>query len=330
MATATAPVELYRDPAVFARERETIFARTWQFFGLEADLVRVGDYLAEVLCGYPLVVVRDEAGALRGYHNVCRHRAGPLVDRQKGRCDREFVCQYHDWRYGLDGRLLEATAFGPDPSFDPAQHGLFPIRVETWRNLVFVNLDPAAKPLAEELAPLEARFSNALQRPARLRDRHPVACNWKVYVENYLDGFHLEGSQPSAAHAATHRHDVSIDGEVALHHDIDPGHAAENLWAWIWPNLGVTVYRGILLLEHMRPEGPDRTLIDHVFLHAAEDSGVDAAVEASERMTEDNAAICERVQQNLDAGVFREGVLSPTREGAVAWFQRRVAQGLAR
>jgi choline monooxygenase len=330
MPSMTAPVELYQDPAIFAREREAIFARTWQFFGLEADLVRVGDYLAEVLAGYPLVVVRDENRVLRGYHNVCRHRAGPLVDKAKGRCDRAFVCQLHDWRYGFDGHLEEATGFGPDEAFDPRDFGLFPIRVETWRNLIFVNLDAGAGPLIEQFRPLDERFADRTQRTARLRDSHPIACNWKVYVETYLDGFHLEGSHPhTGINAAPHRHDVHIVGEIALHGDVDPHHAAENLWAWIWPNLGVTIYRGVLLLEQMRPQGADRTQIDHIFLHAPEDSGVDAAILASERLAEENAQLCERVQQNLDAGVFRRGVLSPAHEGAVAWFQHRVAQALA-
>jgi choline monooxygenase len=329
MPIITAPSDLYRDPAVFARERETIFARTWQFFGLEADLVRAGDYLAETIAGYPLVVIRDADGALKGYHNVCRHRAGPLVDKAKGRCDRAFVCQFHDWRYGFDGRLDAATGYGPDEAFDAAQYSLFPIRVETWRNLVFVNLDLAAAPLIELLRPLDQRFAERSHRSARVRDRHLVACNWKVYVENYLDGFHLAGSASSAAAAAApHRHEVQITGEVALHEGVDPAHSPDNFWAWIWPNLGISVYRGVLLLEQMRPEGPDRLMVDHIFLHAPEDSGVDAAILASERLAEEQAGICERVQQNLDAGVFTHGVLSPTHEGAIAWFQNRVLQAI--
>src|SRR5215469_1353743 len=117
----TAPIEVYRDPDIFARERRHIFAKTWQPLGLEADLARPGDYLADVLAGFPVVVVRDEKGALQGYHNVCRHRAGPLVAGEKGRCDHEFVCQFHDWRYSFDGRLKNATDFGPADGLDPRE-----------------------------------------------------------------------------------------------------------------------------------------------------------------------------------------------------------------
>jgi len=321
--TITAPLELYRDPVAFEQERQRIFSRTWQFMGLEADLVRRGDYLAEVMAGYPLVVVRDRERQLRGYHNLCPHRAGPLVGEAKGRCDGEFVCRIHRWRYGFDGVLLEATGFGPAEGFDPQAFGLTPIRVDTWRGLVFVNLDVDAAPLSELIRPLEERFDPADDRTARVRHRHPVACNWKVYVEHFLDGFHLEIEDEE------HPPEVVVDGEIALHADVTRLNAADGLWAWIWPNLGVTIYRGVLLLEHMRPVSADAMQIDHIFLHNPDDP-VDAAIHASEQVTEDRAWDCERVQQNLDAGVYRTGVLSPTREGAVAWFQDHVQRALER
>jgi choline monooxygenase len=326
---ATAPVELYRDPAIFERERTAIFAQTWQFIGLAADLPRAGDYIAEVVAGYPLLVVRDEAGQLRGYHNVCRHRAGPLVGEAKGHCDHDLVCRFHSWRYGFDGGLIEATGFGPAEDFDQANFSLFTIRVETWRGFVFVNLDLAAAPLADLLRPLDDRLGTQPRRPARVRDRHPIACNWKVFVENYLDGYHQEGVHPTLApRAGAQRLDVRMVGEIALYEAPSRGGATESLWAWVWPNLGLSVYRGVLLLEHLRPVGPDQTLMDHVFLHQPEDPGVEAAILNSERITEEDSWVSERVQQNLDAGVFRHGVLSPTHEDAVAWFQRRVAQAL--
>jgi choline monooxygenase len=325
----TAPIELYRDPAIFERERETIFAKTWQFLGLESDLARPGDYLAEVVAGFPVLAIRDEQGSLRGFHNVCRHRAGPLVGEARGRCDRALVCRFHAWRYGFDGRLLEAVGFGPAEGFNPADYSLFPIRVETWRGFVFINIDLAAAPLIETMRPLDDHLGAQPRRAARQRHRHPIACNWKVFVENYLDGYHQEGVHPTASgDASAHRHEVRMTGEVATYQTDGHGHQEESLWAWVWPNLGLTVHRGVLKLEHLRPEGPDRTVIDHLFLHEPEDPGGDAAILMAEDITEKDAWISERVQQNLDAGVFRRGVLSPTHETAVAWFQARVAKPL--
>jgi len=328
--TTTAPIALYRDPEVFERERAAIFAKTWQFMGLEADLVRAGDYLAETLAGFPIVVVRDDAGALRGYHNVCRHRAGPLVGDAKGRCDREFVCRFHDWRYGFDGTLREPTGFGPAEGLDARDYSLFSVRVERWRGFVFVNLDGSASPLSEQLQALDQRLGHQPRRPAKLRDHHPVACNWKVFVENYLDGYHKEAVHPALAGApAARRHEVRMEGKTALYEPRGAVGPAASLWAWIWPNTGLSVYRGVLMLEHMRPVGPDRTQIEHVFLHEPEDPRVEAAILNAERITEEDAWLSERVQANLDAGIYRQGVLSPSHEAAVAWFQAEVARALA-
>lgn len=326
----TAPVRMYQDPAVFARERERIFARTWQYFGLEADLRRAGDYLCESVAGYPIVVVRDEQGGLKGFHNVCRHRAGPLVAEGKGRCDRQFVCRYHDWTYAFDGRLKEATGFGPADGFAAEDFTLFKVLVEIWHGFIFVNLDAQAAPLIETLRPLDERLGRQAKRSAKLFDSHPIACNWKLYVENYLDGYHREGvHQELASEAGSKRHEVRITGKVALYEVPNRATSAEGLWAWVWPNFGLHVYHGVLLLEHMRPDGPDRIVIDHIFLHEPEDPSVDSAIHDSQRITDEDAWICERVQRNMDAGIFRHGVLSPTNEGAVAWFQDHVAQAVA-
>jgi choline monooxygenase len=136
-----------------------------------------------------------------------------------------------------------------------------------------------------------------------------------------------------AIHLDADRHEVRMEGQVALHEaPTRPGapspNAYEGLWAWVWPNLGFSLYRDVLLIEHMRPSGPGRTQLDHIYLHQPEDPGIDAATLTSERITHEDAAICARVQENLNAGVYGGGPLSPTHEGAVAWFQNAVASAL--
>ena len=195
----TLPVPFYRDPAVFAEERRRIFARTWQFLGLEADLTETGDFISRELAGYPILALRDEAGAIRAFHNVCRHRAGPLVDAPKGRCEGALVCRYHGWRYALDGRLRSAADFGATDGFDPRDFGLHPLKVETWRGLVFVNADADAEPLSALTAPIDALLGERVFPSEPYRESHPIACNWKVYVENYLEGYHIEQVHPTLA-----------------------------------------------------------------------------------------------------------------------------------
>ena len=325
--TPTADSALYRDPAVYARERTAVFARSWLYLGLAADLTQAGDFIAETLAGYPVVAVRDEAGGLRAFHNVCRHRAGPLVGEAAGRCEGEFVCRYHGWRYALDGRLKSATGFGAAEGFDPRQFGLFDVRVETWRGLVFVNLDAGAAPLMQTLAPLEALIAGRTVPKSVLRRGHDLACDWKVYVENYLEGYHVGMVHPGLAEELdTSAYAVRMDGAVAIHEAPSSSGATEGLWAWVWPNLALNLYRGVLIIEHMRPLGPGRMRIDYSYLHEGGDPQLAAAVATSERNTAEDRWICERVQENLDAGVYRAGALSPRHENAVAWFQARVAE----
>ena len=330
MLTPTAPVALYCDPAVFARERGAVFRPAWQFLGLEADLAAPGDFIAESLAGYPVVVVRGEDGALHGHHNVCRHRAGPLVGEDRGSCGGELTCRYHGWRYALDGRLRSATGFGAAEGFDPRDFGLHPVRVETWRGFVFVNLDLQAAPLIETLAPLDRLFGNRAVPTAVLRRRHPIACNWKVYVENYLEGHHIDAVHPAlAAEVEAGDYAVRMDGQIAIHEVPATSGAAEGLWAWVWPNLAFNLYRGVVMVEHMRPVGHDGVELDYIYLHQAGDPGMEAALATTERLTAEDRWICERVQQNLNAGVYQTGVLSPRHENALAWFQARLTEQIA-
>ena len=149
-------VDLYSGDDALRTDRAQILLRTWQFIGHETMVPNPGDYLAEEIASAPVVLVRTTEGGLAAFHNVCRHRAGALVADGVGNCGEAFTCRYHGWRYALDGRLRNAIDFGNAPGFDPRQYGLYPVRVETWRGLVFVNLDLAAAPLADALGPLSA------------------------------------------------------------------------------------------------------------------------------------------------------------------------------
>ena len=332
----TAPIEVYGDPDVYARERERIFARSWQFLGLKADLPRAGDYLADVLAGYPVVVVRDEKGKLRGYHNVCRHRAGPLAEDGEGRCEGQLVCRYHGWRYALDGRLANARDFGPAEGFDPRAFALYGIACETWRGFVFVNLDATAAPLAETLAPLDARVRRAGVALETFRfwrrETHEIRCNWKTYVENYLEGYHVPLVHPGLnANVDAAKYTVDVEAP-AIFHWAPPRNGApmSGLWAWQWPCLGVNVYQDGLMMERMWPLDHERTVLDYLycFPEGLSPADKDRPVASSTVITEEDARITEAVQRNLNAGVYSTGRLSPRHETGIAWFQAEVLRAL--
>lgn len=308
-----------------------MFGKAWLFLGHEAEAAAPGDWIAGDIAGHRLLAVRGKDGDLRAFHNVCRHRAGPLVSGSRGHCDGELVCGYHGWRYALDGRLRAATGFGVANSFDPRDHGLFAVRLEIWRGLVFVVLDPDAAPLSAFVAPLERLLAaRGLDiSPPLIRRSHHLACDWKVYAENYLEGYHIAAVHPVLAEELGPGWDyrTSIEGDLVVQqvvgiHDGPQG----GVWGWLWPNLGINVYRDSAMIERITPVGPGRVRLDYLFLG---DDGPEALTEilaASDRLTAEDAAICEAVQTNLSAGTYDRGVLSPAHETAVAWFQSRLAE----
>lgn len=326
----TLPARLYHCPDAWRRERSAVYQRAWLFLGHEGEVPAEGDWLASAIAGMRLLMVRGRDGALRVFHNVCRHRAGPLVQGERGRCEGELVCAYHGWRYALDGRLRAATGFGTADGFDPREHGLFEVRCATWRGLVFFNLDGEAAPLEDHVAPLERLLAERglnLPEPA-LRRTHELACDWKVYVENYLEGYHIGAVHPVLAEelgAAEYR--VWVEGELVVQEaaGVNDGPQA-GVWGWLWPNLGINVYRDGAMLERMTPLGAGRTRLDYLFLADGGEAALGDAVEASDRLTAEDARICEAVQANLSAGAYDRGVLSPRHESGVAWFQSRIAE----
>ncbi len=329
---ATMAASAYVDPRRHEAERAAVFAGEWVALGDAARLARPGEYLATVVAGYPIVVVNDD-GALRGFHNVCRHRSGPLVWDGQGSC-RSFVCRYHGWTYDLDGSLLSARDFGADV---PAEEcSLRPVSVAAWRGLLFACVDPAAPPLLEWLGPI-VEHSRAFPMEDFLptsRSTHDLAANWKVYAENYQEGYHIPlvhlglNRQVDAS-----RYQVEIIQEACLHSaPTRDGSATSGAWWWRFPGLALNLYENGMCLESFWPTGPDTTRVEYTFFFApgTADAEVERAVSSSAGILEEDRRICEAVQRNLASGLAVAGRLSPRHEGGVALVQSLVERALAK
>ncbi len=340
---ATLPARVYVDPAVLEAEQERIFAASWQLVGRADQVAGPGDFFTARIAREEVLVVRDGEN-LRALSNVCRHRAGPVA-AGAGTC-RAFSCGYHGWSYALDGRLLGTPEFDGVEDFRRDEVRLPSFRADSWIGLVFAHLDPAAPALASTLDALAPRLEGrglAFMRPAFRRD-WMLDCNWKVYVDNYLEGYHIPVVHPGlmkeldygAYRTETFRtHSLQI-APIRRHEGgpirADAGDEAE-YW-WIWPNLMLNVYPDNFSTNLIVPMGAGRTLtVFEWFFRDPERAGVAESVrrtvEFSDEIQREDVAVCEAVQRGLGSATYERGRYSPRRETGVHHFHRLWAEAMA-
>ena len=329
-ASAVPEARAYTDTERYETERWAIFARQWMAIGTVDQLGTPGAYLSAWVAGYPLVVVND-GGILRAFQNVCRHRSGPLVAEGSGTCGR-FVCRYHGWAYALDGRLSSARDFGAE--IEPADFGLLPARVAAWRGLLFVALEPTEPDLEVWLASVTEHSSSFPMESFEVthRSSHDMAANWKVYAENYQEGYHIPLVHPGLNRqidAADYA--VVIDGSATVHTaPTRDGSATVGAWLWRFPGFALNLYPSGMCIESYWPTGPTSTRVEYTFCFSPDTPAEEAemAVASSVDILNEDRVICEAVQRNLASGLARPGVLSPRHESGVALVQRLIADAI--
>ncbi|MGA8491202.1 MAG: aromatic ring-hydroxylating dioxygenase subunit alpha [Terriglobales bacterium] len=339
------PARFYTDPSVVGWEQERIFRKTWQVVGHCRQVATPGDFFTTELQGEPLFLVRGSDGQVRGFYNVCRHRAGPPAEGCGSR--KLFRCGYHGWTYGLDGSLISAPEFEGQPGFSPCDFALTPVRVAQWFNLIFVNLDPDAEPLLKTLGNLPEqvqRFDFAGMNLFQRRT-YDMKCNWKTYVDNYLEGYHLPSVHPGLnreldygaytvePYARHVRQFSPIRG--AQPGDAAPRRyqeAAEDLttdYFWVFPNWMLNCYPDNVSLNIVLPLGPERSLAIFEWYVREEDLDSKTAkdsVEFSDQIQIEDVAICEIVQKNLHSRSYERGRYSVKQEKGVHAFHRMYAE----
>jgi choline monooxygenase len=332
-APATLPATAYHDADWYGVERHAVFAAEWQLAGYRAHLARPGDMVTHDFAGWSVLVVVDDDGGLRAFHNVCRHRAGPICTTA-GAHAAALVCAYHGWTYGLDGRLIRARDFGADLDLD--DFALAPVAVAEWRDFVFVRLAPDGPSLLDALGTLPDRCADqpfeSLTYGHRLE--HSLDANWKTYTDNYGEGYHVP-----LVHPGLHRQVVAREYRVTVHDGwtehtapARDGAIATGVWLWRYPNLGINVSTEGMNVERWVPDGPRRTRIIYDFFFADVSPATAAARAGVERfgveVLDEDRRICEAVQRNLESGAYDTGRLSPRHELGVHAFQQRLGDAV--
>jgi choline monooxygenase len=339
----TIPGDWYTDPRIAELERRTVFSRSWQLVGRTAQVAEPGQYLTGEVAGEPIVVVRGNDGVLRGFFNVCRHHAAAVMTAPCGKADR-LRCPYHGWTYDLEGKLRGVPEFDGVRDFD--RPGLAPLAVATWHQFVFVHLDPdppAIERWLGELVPQVAPLGiDSLQFCERRE--YTLGCNWKVFVDNYLDGgYHVPHLHEGLSSILSHK-DYTIENFERFCLQSSPiderggeemtaaTRKGRALYYWIYPNLTLNWYQGYLDTNLVIPLGIDRVkvIFDFYFddISDARMAQNRQSMAVSERIQDEDHAICESVQRGLASRAYRAGRLSVRREAGENLFHKLLAKDL--
>lgn len=331
---STLPSRLYFDRTTFEAEKRAIFYRTWQMVGRLEQLPEEGSYFTCDVVDEPLIIARDQRGELRGFHNVCRHRAGPVAEGAG--CRSSLQCRYHGWTYSLDGKLIGTPEFDGVECFSREENGLRPVKVEAWEQFIFVSLDESAPPLAqllEDIPRMTHEFEVSRMKFVERRD-YVIDCNWKVYVDNYLEGYHIPIVHPGLMRELDYTKYRTITRRYFSLQDapIKQGGAyygsreqRDALYFWVFPNLMVNINPETLSTNLIVPLSESKTLtIFEWFAHAERLSeareSVQATIDFSEEIQQEDIKICERVQRGLRSITYDRGRYSVRRENGVHHF----------
>jgi len=356
----TLPSRFYIDPAILTLEKEHIFRRTWQLVGTlsqpcgEVDgakrtIADPGAFFTVDVVGEPVVVVRDNSGTLRAFSNVCRHRAGPIA--QGSGCRNVFNCAYHGWTYTLDGRLIGTPEVDGMEFFDRSKMEMFPLRCEMWEQFIFINFDIQAPPLSAFLENIPQQVAGFEFKGIELAERRDyyVNCNWKVYVDNYLEGYHIPIVHPGLMKEIDYpRYRTEVfryaSQQLGPVKEVKPGDTGERLYSpgsgskealyfWIFPNLMVNIYPDNIQINVIVPLGHDRTLtIFEWYFHDAHSEKVKErvrkAIAFGETVQQEDIHICEAVQRGLQSSTYDRGRYSVKRENGVHHFHLLLSEFL--
>ncbi len=348
----TLPARWYTDPRFLELEKERIFYKTWQPVGRADQVRRPGDFFACDVVGQPLVITRGLDHKLRAFYNVCPHRAGPVATGQGNR--KSLQCKYHGWTYDLQGKLMNAPEFEGVKNWKKEDVCLTSIQVEEWGPWVFVNLDPQGEPMQNIYGPIHDEIIRKgwdLGKMSLVERRdYVIDCNWKVYVDNYLEGYHLPIAHPGLFRELdydqyrvdTFRYYSSqyapirpVSGEVRDRRYVRTEEEAEALYYWIFPNVMLNIYLDNTSINIILPLDHNKTLTIFEWYFEQPGTGegwesMQSIIQFSDQIQQEDIEIVENVQKGLQSNAYNKGRFSAKRENGVHHFQSLIHEFLTR
>lgn len=351
----TLPARYYTDPVLFTRDLERFYFGRWVAVGRAEEVPEPGRFATRTLGGESLILLRDRAGALRAFYNLCRHRGTRLCTAAEGEFPGRIQCPYHAWTYDLDGRLVSAPHMEEVAHFDRTEHPLHAIGVADWEGHLFVNLSGTPLPLEDQLGAVADRFRPWDMRRLRRwrRAEYDVTANWKLVLQNYSECLHCPNLHPALnrlSHYLSGENEPLAPGYMGGRMDLrpgvdtmstdgtrpraclpglDPADRRRVYYYAIFPNLLLSLHPDYMMTHTLWPLAADRTRIVcewHFHPQELARPGFDATdvVEFWDMTNRQDWHVCELLQAGLSSRAYKPGPYS-NREDLLWAFDRMIA-----
>jgi Rieske 2Fe-2S family protein len=351
--------EYFTSEEIFRAERERIFHRSWLLAGHVSQLATAGSYFLFELDRESVLVVRDAAGQLRAFHNLCRHRGSRLCLASQGEVGTALQCPYHAWTYGLDGALRAAPTMSDVDGFDPAEHGLLSVAVADWQGFLFLNLDADPVPFAAALPGLQGKFE--AWRLPELRSVHQkvydVAANWKLFFHNYSECYHCPKVHPHLNKLTPFRNTENDldegpvlggpmwmsnpDGSMTMHggrcalpfSDLSPDERSRVYYYTVFPTAFLSLHPDYVMVHRALPLAIDRTrLVCDWYFHpdaiAAPGFDPQPAIDFWDLTNRQDWELCANAHKGVSSRAWKPGPYSEL-ESQLAAFDRQYLKALS-
>jgi phenylpropionate dioxygenase-like ring-hydroxylating dioxygenase large terminal subunit len=344
---ATIPAVWYTDPRIYDLELQTVFSHSWQFAARLDQLKNPGDFVTCDIGGEPILLVVGTDQVLRAFYNVCRHHAAAVMTEAAGTAS-QLRCPYHGWTYSLSGELKGTPDFGGVCNFDRSENGLVPVETARWEQWVFVRLGGNREQLSQPFKLEDFMGPDLVQQIQALnlqtlhwieRRHYSFDCNWKVFVDNYLDGgYHVPHLHKGLDSVLDYSNYMIENGErfclqwsplVSERAEADTVAVRRGdraLYYWIYPNFMINCYDGVMDTNLVLPLAVDKTevVFDFYFAETSPEATerMRASIEVGDRIQDEDVAICHSVQRGLRSRAYNTGRLSVRREAGEHLFHR--------
>jgi len=335
----TYPAQWVTDSHFHTFDLDTLIRNSWQYAGHISQIKNKGDYFIVDIAARSIIVVRESEDSCKALYNICKHRGGPLVS-QNGNTSR-FKCMYHGWTYDLNGELRGVPEFDGVQDFKKCDFGLISLELQIWQGLIFIHMGNPDKSLAQLLEGIDKRIApielTHLNIATQTIDK--IKCNWKIYVENYLEGYHLPQVHPGLSQLLDYKsYHTELFENYSLQYSLFKN--TENIYSdsegeayyyFIFPNTMLNILPGRLQVNRINPVNSNKCDVHFDYLYADPQSEegkkfLEEDKEYSDGIQEEDIFICEQVQKNLESGIYKKGRFSVKRESGVHDFQSHLKE----